>query len=306
MSTSVDMASKSAIRAALARAAYARGEVRIADPCITDCDWLVATQRGLFGVSDAGVTRVLHGWFFGICRHADQLYVYENCGYRERTVELGRILRFDMADGMLRNPVVLVSGLHTNCHQIAIFDEILHVVDTNNQAIRRYTLEGATIDVQRPFPPATVADTSGAYVHVNSIAKIDGRVGLVLHNGVVEPKKQSELAWLDAEWNVVERVPLDGHMCHDIVVDGEGWLWHSSSESGAITRSDGLRVQVTDGMMTRGIAFARGRMAVGICAFGPRQTRGDLHGRVVLLNEAHRIVGGVDVPSGPTAILALG
>lgn len=305
MANTIEMAPQGAIRAAIARAAYDRDEIRVADPAIADCEWLFATQRGVFGISGTSVRTVIHGWFFGLRRHEDHLYLFENCGFRDRTVNLGRVIRFDIAGGRLTGGTVLLRALHTNCHQVAVIDGMLHVVDTNNQVIRRFTLAGEPIDICRPFPPAPATDTSGAYMHINSIAKIGDRIALMLHNGNAIPKKNSELAWLDSKWNPIERVPVAGHMCHDILEDEEGRLWHSASESGEIMRSDGLRLRITDTMMTRGIARAGGMMAVGTCTFGPRHLRGTLNGAVVLLDDAGAIRARIDVPGGPTDIIAL-
>lgn len=297
---------KSAVRRALAVAAYHRGEVRIAEPDLRDCRWLVPTARGLFGITmTGGVKAVLHGWFFGICEHAGQLYLFENCGQRDHAANLGRIIRLSLRNGRIAEPCVLVSGLHGNCHQIAVIADALCVVDTANQAIRRYALDGTPLGVQTPFPVAPPSDTSGAYLHVNSIAAVGNRIALLLHNGKAIPEKRSELAWLDADWNLIARVPLEGRMCHDIVPDSSGRLWHSASASGEVIRSDGLRIKVSHDMMTRGIGLLAEGMAVGICTFGPRHVRGTLNGAVVLLDAEFRVSAEIIVPGPPAGILAL-
>ena len=183
-----------AIRAALAREAYDRNEIRVADPDLTDLDWLATTHRGLFGIGAGAPRTLIHGWFFGICRHHDTLYVFENCAQWESGADFGRIIRFDIGANRLDAPAVLVVGLDRGCHQIAVIDGLLCVVDTLNQAIRRFTLEGNEVDVQRPFPAAPRTDTSGAYLHINSIAKVGDRIGLILHNGKAEPERPGEIA----------------------------------------------------------------------------------------------------------------
>lgn len=306
MAAAVSIAPERAVREALARAAYAQRSVRIAEPGLAGWDWLAATHRGLFVVAPDRFGLAVHGWFFGLCLHEAALYAFENCGHRVRDSDHGRIVRFDIADRTLRNPRVLVEGLHNNCHQLAVIDGLLCLVDTANQAIRRYTLEGEAVDVRRPFPVARPTDRSGAYLHVNSIARIGARIGLVLHNGKALPLKPSEIAWLDADWQVVERYPLPGHQCHDIVADDAGRLWHTLSQEGVAWRSDGRRVALTDDKMTRGIALAGDTIAVGISTFGPRHVRGTLNGSVVLLDRATLARRSeIALPAAPADLIAL-
>lgn len=277
--------SQSAVREALAHVAYERDEVRIENRSTAGCDWLVTTHRGVFAVAQGRVKPMIHGWFFGICRHDGHLYVFENCAHRNRGLNLGRILKFEFSEGELGPARVIVKGLHASCHQIAIIGDWLHVVDTANQAIRRYTRDGKLVDVQRPFPLAPSSDRSGAYLHLNTIALVGDRIGLVLHNGAAVPEKSSEVAWFDADWHLEERHPLPGRGCHDIVEDGFGRLWHSLSLEGAVYRSDGLHAAITPDKMTRGIALTGGQIAVGVSTFGPRHLRGTLNGSVVVLDE---------------------
>lgn len=295
----------SAVRQAIARLAYQRGEVRLVKPDLAGCQWLVTSPRGLFAIGPSDAEPVAYGWFFGICRQGDHLYVFENCGHRDRDAALGRIIRFRVRGGMLERPKVIVQGLHGNVHQLAIIGGMLCAVDTANQAIRRFTMDGTPIDVQRPFPPAPATDTSGAYLHINSIAEIDGRIGLMLHNGAAVPEKNSELAWLYPDWTVAQRIGIAGRYCHDIVADRQGKIWYSASQSGEIVRNDGRRVQVTAELMTRGIAIGQDDMtAVGMCTFGPRHMRGALNGGIAILDAEHRRVRTIDLPGPPADIIA--
>lgn len=307
MNDSIKIASKSDIRDALALAAYENDTVRLADPALGGWEWLVATHRGIFAVAQGRVKPVVHGWFFGICWHEGFLFAFENCGRRVREPVLGRILRFEVSGETLRAPRVIVTGLDNNCHQVAVIDGLLCVVDTANQAIRRYAIDGEPVDVRRLFPLVSTKDSTGAYVHVNSIAKVGGRIGVILHNGRAVPDKNSEIAWLDQDWRVQERHFLPGRYCHDIVEDEAGRLWHSLSEAGEIMRADGPRIAITDdGKLTRGIALATETMAVGVATFGPRHLRGTLDGSVVLLDRKDfRRIREVMMPAAPADIIAI-
>lgn len=293
------------IRMAIARDAYARDEVRIVEPVFAGHPWLVATSKGVFAVGPGGATALIRGWFFGMCRTEDALYLFENCALRERAWPLGRIVRIAMRDGALGEASILTKGLDASCHQLAMIDSLLCLVDTAQQVIRRYAPDGTPIDVKAPLPIAPPDDRSGAYVHLNALARVHGRLALMLHNGAAEPERPSELVWLGNDWAVIERVVLPGHHCHDIVADDAGVIWHCASATGELIASDGRRVQLSADRMTRGLAFCGERIAVGLSSFGPRQNRDALPGAVALLDHDFRVQATIELDGPPATIIAL-
>ena len=305
MAQSLELDTRRAIRVAMAIRSYETDTVRLVDTNIADYDWLVATHRGLYAANLNGAKRVIYGWFFGICRDGQDVYLFENCAMRDRTRALGRIIKMTIAAGTLSKPVVLVKALAANCHQIEIIDGLLCVVDTANQAILRYTLDGNLVDVKTPFPVAPVSDNSGMYLHMNSIAQIGDRIAVMLHNGTTKPEKRSELAWLDSNWCLRERLPLDGHCCHDIVEDDNRIIWHSASSTGELMASDGRRVKIDDGRMTRGIALSANAMIVGVSSFGARQNRDALPGAIVILDRELNRLAEIELKGPPADIVAI-
>ncbi len=300
-----DIAQRRAIKSALARKAYADNALRIANPDLQGKSWLVASHRGVFAVSQYSVCTAIHGWFFGICRHGDAIYLYENCGLRDRAANLGRIVRLDYRDGRLTHPTILVKGLHGNCHQIRVIDGLLCLVDTANQAVLRFTLDGDPVDAKMPIPVAPANDTSGAYTHMNSIAKIGDRIGMILHNGKADPPKSSELIWLDTDWKLMSRQSLPGYWCHDIIEDDTGKLWHCDSKAGAIFASDGQRISLAADRMTRAIALSGDHIVVGLSLFGPREIRDDLRGALLILDRSFNHIAEIKLDGSPTDIILL-
>lgn len=305
MAEPFDLVTRRSIKMALARDAYNRNLVRITDPDVSDFSWLVASHRGVFAVAWDQARTVIHGWFFGICRHEDRFYLFENCGLRDQTSDIGRIIRIDLVDGVLVNPVVLVTGLHTNCHQVRVIDGLICVVDTANQAIRRYTLAGDLIDIKHPFPVADSSDRSGAYLHLNSVAKIGARIAVMRNNCKALPEKYSELAWLDTDWNPISIQALAGHWCHDIVEDEQGNIWHCGSKAGEILISNGNNLHVTDKLLTRGLNVSQDAIIVGTSTFGGRGTRDALPGGVVIFDRKFNRISNQNLDGPPTDIAAL-
>lgn len=289
----------------MARLAYDRDEVRFADPVVAEYGWLVSTNRDLFALSLSGVKAVLHGWFFGICREGPYIYLFENCAMWDRTAALGRIVRLTLAQGRLAEPRVLVRGLHSNCHQIRIIDDLLCLVDSANQQVLRFTRDGSFVDAKRPFPVAPPSDTSGAYLHMNSIARVGGQIAIMLHNGKAVPDQCSRLAWLKDDWSIDRIDPVAGHYCHDIVEDDDGTIWHCASREGELLSGRGLRLHVANNCLTRGLAITADHLVVGQSGFGPREQRDLIGGRVSIYDKALEKIAESTLPSGPTDIVSL-
>lgn len=300
-----DHDAKRAIRQALAVRAYQADSVRIVDRDLAGWRWIVASHNGVFAVAPGKWKTLIHGWFFGVCRDGDSLFLFENCGRHDRSLNMGRLIRIGLANEMLSDAVVIAKGLHGNCHQVRVIDGLICVVDTANQAVLRFTRDGAPVDVKRPFPIAPPDDRSGAYLHINSIALIGGRLALLLHNGKALPPKQSEVAWLDDQWQLTERHFIDGFQCHDLLADSHGTIWHSDSAHGAVVASDGRRALVHDSMMTRALAFDGEKLVVGLSIFSERHLRDGLRGSLAILDRELKLLELLDLPGSPTEIVGL-
>ncbi len=294
-----------AIRVTLARESYAQGTVRMVHGDLHGAWWLVTTHRGLFAVSPDGIELVSHGWYFGIERHGNHIYLFENCGLRDRAANLGRIIRLHWDGRRLSDPRVMMTGLHGNAHQLKVIGGLLCLVDTASQRILRFTLAGEPVDARTPLPVALPTDTSGAYHHINSLAEVGDRIALLLHNGKAPTPRKSELVWLDRDWKVVARQFIEGYMCHDIVRDAEGTLWHSASASGEVINSKGERLKLSESLMTRALAFSQGHLLVGLSSFGERQIRDGLTGEVILLDLERKEMARFEVAAGPADVIAL-
>jgi hypothetical protein len=292
------------LRRELARGAYRRREVRVADPVVAGHDCLIATRLGLFAGRPDGVKQVLWGFFFGITRHEDAFYLFEACDHPGGSSDMGRILRFHLREGRLTDFAILAEGLHNQCHQIAVIDGLLCVVDTSRQSIVRLRLDGAPFDVRQPIEVGPRRGGGGAYRHINSIAAVGGRVALMLHNGPVVPEEPSELAWCDQDWNLISRQPLPGRYCHDILPMPDGTIWHCGSLAGEIINASGARIKISE-RMTRGLIAVPGGFIVGASLFGPRSDRETLSGSIIYLDPSFRRLVEVECPGAPTDLLSL-
>lgn len=305
MPTIFDDAARSAARAALARESYRDDHLRLTGAWLEGARWLVSTQYGLFAVSDSDACLVAHGWFFGLCRRGNRVFLFENCARNDRLVPLGRLASLDLVDGELTNPRILAKGLDARCHQIAFINDLLCLLDTANQCVLRFTEQGQPVDAQRPFAAAQIDDNSGEYMHINALAVVSGEIAIMAHNARRVPPRCSELILLDRHWIETRRLTLQNTGCHDIAQDPDGLLWHSASMTGEIFCSDGRRVQVTHDRMTRGLAFDDDGVIVGASVFGSRSVRDRLPGSVIMFDRSFRQVAEVQLGGPPADIIAL-
>ena len=287
-----------AIRRALARDAYRQGRIRIASTTIAGFDCLAATRQGLFAVAQDRVQPVVYGLFFGTARYDGHIYIFEACDAPANRTAMGRILRFAERDGHLADPTILITGLDNQCHQIAVIDGLLHIVDTANQRLLRHRLDGSAVDAIAPFPD------DPDYRHINSIVAIGDHIALLLHNGAGGEVRPSELAIFDRQWRQLDRRPIAGHGCHDIWSDARDTVWHCGSMAGELVSEKGERI-VLSNAMTRGVAQLGDRLLVGTSLFGSRGDRDQLGGSIIWCDEAYRPIAELSLPGAPTTLLAL-
>jgi hypothetical protein len=301
MEDGVRAASQIQVSAALSRLAYDEGRFRLVDPDLAGHDCLVASRQGLFTVARTGeVKRIAYGFFFGIRRHGEAFYVFEACDRPAARTDRGRIVKLELDGKRIAGTRIIASGLDNQCHQLAIINDHICLVDTASQAILRFALDGTLIGRQIPIP---LAD-GGKYHHINSIAHLGGRVVILLHNGGKDAAAPSELAWLDEDWQIQRREELAGHGCHDIVEDEAGVIWQCGSLEGAIINSAGLRRKVTE-RMTRGLAITPDAVIVGASDFGARDVRYQMAGSLLYLDRQLTIQAEVQLPAAPTDIVLL-
>lgn len=300
----IPRASERAIRAALAHQAYVQDRIRLVVRDLQDFDILVSSRNGLFAANSEGVALIAHGFFFGLHRHRDTVFVFESCGVPHSGIERGRILALDLEGDTITATRVIARDLDNQCHQLAVIDNLVCVVDTANQVIRRFTLDGTAVDVKTPLGIVRRGERTPRYRHINSIAHVAGAVVLMLHNGAGQTRRPSELAWLDSDWRATHFETLAGYGCHDIVEDGEGVLWHCGSQDGELLRSNGPAISVSN-QMTRGLAPHRDGWVVGVSQFASRENRTTLGGLLVFLDHQHKPLRELQVDGAPTVIIPI-
>lgn len=301
----VPRVSKRAIRAALAHQAYVQDRVRVVARDLQDFDVLVASRNGLFAANRERATLIAHGLFFGLHRHGDTVFVFESCGVPHSDTARGRIIALDLDGDIITATRVVARDLDNQCHQLAVIDDLICLVDTANQLIRRFSLGGGPVDVRTPLPPVRRGEGGAAYHHINSIAQVRGSVVVLLHNGAGAMDRPSALAWLDADWAVARVETLAGYGCHDIVEDAAGVIWHCGSRNGELLRSNGPPITVS-ARMTRGLALGRDGLIVGTSDFGARLRRTELAGSLIFLDGSHRPICELPLDGAPTDIIAIG
>jgi len=300
-----DALSHKLVRHALARAAYQDDTVRLVCSDLSDADCLVTSRHGVFAVSRSGARLLIYGLFFGIAVDGCTLYLFEACDKVRAGNNLGRIVRFRIEDRQLKDPHILCKGLDNGCHQIAVINEELVVVDTYRQLLQRYDLSGQLIDQFDPVARAKADDSYAAVnVHMNSIGQLDDKILLLLHRGNTMPAERSEILVFTTSFQFAERYGIDGYGCHDIVVLEDRTLLHCGSLDGELIGSNGLKRKIS-GTMTRGLAYDARHLMIGASPFAERGERMTLGGEVIYLDRDFQRRGAVAVDGAPTGIVSL-
>ncbi len=289
------------IRAALAMQAYRSGVVRLVDPDLSGCTHLVATRHGLFATDGRDLRRIAHGFFYGITILHDAILVFEAGDWPRSPTRRGRIVRFRRKGDRIVGSDILATGLDNGCHQIDVIDDRLYVLDTYSQRVLSFALDGGVPEEIYPLGEASDGDWAGGYAHVNSLIAHGDAILLLLHNGANRTGRTSEIARLTRDWQLVDRVAVDGLGCHGFAVLEDGAVLTCGSFAGELIATDGLKVSVFD-MMTRGLSVDAGGIVVGGSAFAERSARDTAGGALVFLDRAYRRIGRLAVPGPVTEV----
>lgn len=289
------------IRAALATQAYRSGVVRLVDVDLSGCTHLVATRHGLFATDGRALRRIAHGFFYGITVLGDAILVFEAGDWPRSPTRRGRIVRFRCEGDRIVASDILATGLDNGCHQIDVIDDRLCVLDTYHQRVLAFAPGGGVPEEICPLGDARDGDWAGGYAHVNSLIAQGDTILLLLHNGADRTGRASAIARLTRDWQLIDRIAVDGLGCHGLAVLEGGAVLTCGSFAGELIATDGLKVPVCD-MMTRGLSVDAGGIVVGGSAFAERSARDTAGGALVFLDRAYRQTGYLAVPGPVTEV----
>lgn len=300
----LDEAAQERISLALAQQAYARREVRLADPDLGGMPLLVASRQGLF-VADRDHARLIaHGLFFGVTLRDDLIYAFESCDRPHERSNLGRVIRLRRRDGQIVERDVLVDGLDNGCHQIAFVGDQLCVLDTYNQRILAFAEDGTAVDIPQPLVPAAHGAWDRGYHHVNSILAVGDHILLMLHNGVGHGDRTSQILVLDRDWRTSGTWDLPHGGCHDLACLPDGTLLACGSPAGELIALDGRARRIST-IMTRGLAVSDREIVVGASQFSSRRARTRARGALYFLDPAWQVTRELPLIAAPTCVMWL-
>lgn len=297
------LASDRYLALALAQRAYASGEVRLVTRDLNGCDHIIATRQGLLAAGAEGWRRIAHGQYYGLTMDGSDILAFEACDRPRRATRMGRVIRLCVQDARIVDTEVFVTGLDNGCHQIDLIGDTLVVVDTYRQRIVEIAPD-ATVKEFAPLPFNREPPGTADYVHFNSVLACGDRRLLLLHNDFGRTGRASEIALLDASWNILDRRPVAGTGCHNLALLEEGAILTCGSLEGTLISTAGMQAKVSN-LMTRGLAVGRDAIAVGGSTFSEREHRDGEPGVLHLLDQQLRLLSSLPLPAPPTEIRRL-
>ena len=256
----------------------------------------VASRQGLFVIGPDRCELLALGRWYGLTIQGSKLYAFNHLDKAELSTRQGRIVCFDMANGMACH--VVAEGLDNGCHQIDFIDGRLHVVDTHGQRLI-VVAEGGALTTLTPIRPVARNSPVPGYVHMNSLLARGDHIYLLLDHEGAQP---SQLAVFDRHWQDQGRITLQGLGCYNIVMLEDGDMLYCASMDGWLRTTSGRVIEAVNGLMTRGLSVGIDQIAVGSSVFGKRAVRHGLPGVVSLMDRDYRVMHKVIIPGAPTEI----
>ncbi len=268
---------------------------------------LVSSRKGVYAVNEQQWTHILSGFCFGLTLRGNEIFVFEACDQPRSPLRRGRIVRLFREGDRIVSAEVIARGLDNGCHQVDFLRNRLHVVDTYNQRLIRFS-SGMTASEELlplPIPPeGRWSNTDPRYVHANSLLAVGNTNLLLLHNTSEHTGRLSEVALYDEAWNPAGRWSLEGKSCHGLALLEDGTLLTCDSIAGDLISAQGLRVHISP-HFTRGLSIGNDQIVVGTSPRATREQRLASEGTVTFLDRDFRQQAVLSLPGAPTEIRRL-
>lgn len=232
---------------------------------------MVATASGLV-IFDGNVCyRIMGGFFFGLTHYNDRWYAF-----RKLSNWSGQVISFTLDSLCVDDLRCELTGLSPRIHQIDVFNDHLYMMDTYNNRLLVYSLNGAKPGAPiKVYPAGKATDRSDPnYVHMNSVLVTNDRIYLVYHNLSRDTGRNSAVAMLNHKYELLESMLLDARCAHNVAI-WNGKFLCCSSQDGTLS-IDGYQLQLGD--WSRGIALFEDECVVGGSQRAKREERSRGHG----------------------------
>jgi len=255
--------------------------------------YLVATTRGLFLINNDNIFLLIPGNCYGITIDHDQIYLYQNFGFRGRIVSIN----FDKEGNLRTKGRLLISALPQGCHQIDMVGENLYITDTyNNRIIACHLKE----QIKRYFYPLGRLDNgrnSDNYAHINSLYYSQKEKGFYLfcHNETLKTGRKSSILFVNHQFEKQRQIFTQAVNGHNICKMGNHLLY-CDSENKALIRDD--EVVFNTRFYTRGLSIGREYILIGGSEFRTRKKRSKSKGNISVTDKDFKLIHSFEFP-GP-------
>lgn len=272
----------------------------VVDPRANTVACLIATKRALYELRAGRLVRLLNGECYGLSRRAADWFVYQSHG------QGGRLLRFRRARLPVTHAHPLDIQLPAGGHQIDFVGDRLYLTDTYNNRLCVLGVSGDRAEVIRAtYPAGTLLNgrSSANYVHMNSIWRGPTGTLAMFHNETRKTGRCSEIAKLDAQGRLLARTATGASHAHNIL-EMRGKPLYCDSQAGALIWGQQTVFQCD--LFTRGLSVTPTHILVGGSAYGQRDRRERLGGRLYVLNHDFELLCSIPIPGMVQEIRSLG
>jgi hypothetical protein len=270
-------------------------------PSFGNSKFFLGTKTGLLYFDGRKLWQLFEGRVYGITRYEGRWYTTWNHRITLGNKPLGSmasVLSFRFHDGKISDLRVELAPLDEEVHQIDAWDEHLYITDTaNNRVLECKVGQNSLQTINSHYPNGQIRNgrRSPNYSHINSVFQCGDYVYVMYHNLTEKTGKNSQVALLNKEWNVVDVIETSANSAHNVFRHDEEVVF-CDSMNGRLMRHDRVLVNVDTYM--RGLAASYEFWLLGGSDHAKREERGFTNGSVYQYSpDMNKVVSTMKIPN---------
>lgn len=235
-------------------------------PFIGDPEFFLGTKTGLLYFDGQNLWKLFDGRVYGITRYEKRWYTTWKHQVTLGSKPIGTttsVLGFYFIDGKIYDLQVEAAPLDEEVHQIDAWNDHLYITDTANNRVLEYEIGESNLKpVNKHYPNgrAEKGKEESNYSHINSIFKCGEYILVMYHNMTKKTGKNSQIAVLNGDWEVLDVIDTDANSAHNIFCHDKRIVF-CDSMNGRLVKYD--EVLIDTSVYMRGLSVSSDFWLVG-------------------------------------------